>query len=176
MTDDELDALLTPLPPVPIAPAARAAALEVSTSALRRPRSWLRKWAAVAAGFALGVTVGWVAKPSPATPAPAPMVQQTEKREPMPSPNPAETVPPVPAVALNADTLEMQAEIADAATAAKLYRQAGDLYLKDSDIASAARCYRLHLTEAGREACTPSKDDSWLLLSMKSSVLKEIAQ
>ena len=54
------------------------------------------------------------------------------------------------------------------ATAAALYRQAGDRYLADrNDSPQAARCYRLFLLRAGPDARKVSADDSWLLIALK---------
>ena len=82
---------------------------------------------------------------------------------------------PTPDAPLTAAKLELNAELQDdAATAAKLYRQAGDRYLADEqDYANAARCYRLFLARGGDPALAPEPGDSWLLTSLKNAAFKE---
>ena len=80
---------------------------------------------------------------------------------------------PLASRAVNLDKLETEAELADPPTAARLYRQIADLYLKQIDIPAATRCYRLHLNQAGPAALEAADGDSWLLLSLKSSTRQE---
>ncbi len=69
---------------------------------------------------------------------------------------------------------ELRAEQADdRAEAARLYRQAGNAFLRDQDYANATRCYRLYLARSGDTALSLDTDDSWLLVSLKNAAFKE---
>ena len=150
-----------------------------------RPVPLLRKWmrragklAAVAAVFAVGVGVGlWrapVERETVFAPAPPPEVVYVPVVLPVPVPGTSADSLPVPAAALTAARLELDAEQADAARAAALYRQAGDRYLTaEQDYANAARCYRLFLLRSGDTALSPEPGDSWLLTSLKNAAFKE---
>jgi hypothetical protein len=180
MTDDHLDQLLTP-PAMMDDAAARQRLLEATLLQLPRRWRWVRSLLNVMM-FGVGLAAGWLLKP-PAEPlyirqvieVPAAVIA-------VPTATETETVSPPPSVAEKADfqltaadldKLETAAEIADAPTAAKLYRRVADEYLARSDVSSAVRCYRLHLNEAGREGLVRTPDDSWLLVSLKSSTLEE---
>jgi hypothetical protein len=163
MTDD-LDEFLGPKPSTDDA-AAREAVLRRTARVVRR-RPWIRraKLLATAVGLvAAGGAVGWLVKPAPGRVTeyvvlPIGVV--------LPATEPA---PPPPTEYVSAEQIELQAEQAsDRATAAALYRQAGDRYLADrNDSPQAARCYRLFLMRAGPDARAVSADDSWLLIALK---------
>jgi hypothetical protein len=130
--------------------------------------------AGVALVFAVGGAAGWVLKPTPerevvTVTVVRPMPVAVVLPAPVPEP-PAPTDTPVsPAV------LELLAEQANTpAEAAKLYRSAGDRYLTDAgDYEQAVRCYRLYFRHAGDAGASVSAGDSWLLMSLKSSIRKE---
>jgi len=157
-------------------PAVEPAALLAATTAILRRGVFLRrcgKLAGVLLVFAGGGAAGWMLKPTlehevvtvtVTEPIPIAVVVPLRPAE----PEPADT-PPSPG------TLELLAEQAGTpAEAAKLYRAAGDRYLTDGgDYEQAVRCYRLYFRHAGDDAATVSTDDSWLLMSLKSSKRKE---
>jgi hypothetical protein len=164
MTDDDLDALLTPHD-VPPDATTREAIFARSARQLRRPR-W-RGIAKAAAVLGVGVAIGWFAKPTPPAPPPERVIETVIERVPVPVevPSPAETLAEV-----TPDRLELEAEKAtEAAASARLFQQAGDAYLKASKIESAIRCYRQHLAEAGADGRAVRADDTWLLTSLKNS-------
>ena len=163
---DDLDALLGPKPAGDDA-AVREAVLRRTGRIIRR-RPWLRraKLLTAAAGLvAVGGVAGWLAKP---TPTPGPVTEYVAVPVPVVLP-PAETAPLMSAEYVTAEQTELQAEqAADRATAAALYREAGDRFLADrNDSPQAARCYRLFLMRAGPDALNVSADDSWLLIALK---------
>jgi hypothetical protein len=57
--------------------------------------------------------------------------------------------------------------------AAGLYRQAGDLYLADSEPAEAVRCYGNALAAGKTQDLEVSPEDSWLLMVIKQARKKE---
>jgi hypothetical protein len=58
---------------------------------------------------------------------------------------------------------------------AKLFREAGDLYLREEgNYQAALRCYRNFLDEASPSDLTPSNSDTWLLNSLKEDRLTEV--
>jgi hypothetical protein len=126
----------------------------------------LTKAVAVVAVFAAGVSVGWVAKPTPTS-----VVERELIPVPVPLLLPAEEPQSVgPVAELSPARLELEAEKAtDRPASAKLYRQAGDAYLARTEIESAVRCYRNHLAEAGADGLGVAADDSWLLTSIKNA-------
>lgn len=174
MTDD-LDALLAPRP-APADPAAKEALFRRTARTL----AWRRRLRRAAAGglvglvFAAGGGLGWSAKPAPPPapppPEPVPVVVPVPIPVPVPAGGSPGEVPPLTAAAL-----ELEAEKAtDRATSARLYRLAGDKYLAElNDIPAAARCYTLHLAEAGPTGLAVAADDSWLLIRMKTSRERE---
>jgi hypothetical protein len=176
MAGDDLDDLLGPKPG-PDDASLREAILRRTTRVISF-RRWVRRAklaAAAAVLLAAGGVAGWFGKP---TPAPTPPEREFVA---VPVPvvlPPAEPEPPPPAEHVTAERLELQAEqAADRATAAALYRQAGDRFLADrSDSAQAARCYRLFLMRAGRDALAVSPDDSWLLIALKLDKKKEASR
>jgi hypothetical protein len=177
MTDPELEDLLTPRAGQS-APALRDELLRRTERALTRA-GWLRfgaKVAAVAAIFLVGGLVGWLARPERVVevagaertvqvPVVVPLFL-TRGGDASDSAGPTEPV--------SATATELRAEQADdQAEAAKLYRAAGDTFLRDQDYANATRCYRLFLTRAGDTGLAPARDDSWLLTSLKNAAFKE---
>ena len=169
MTDDELDALLTPK--APTANDALREAIFATTLPLRRPRRIGKYFIAVGL-FAVGIAVGWFAKP---TPPPERVVETVTVLEKVSEPVPAEVPSPSePLVEFAPERLELEAEKAtDPATSAKFYQRAGDAFLKASHVDSAIRCYRLYLAESGAEGRIVRLEDSWLLTSIKNSRKKE---
>jgi hypothetical protein len=160
---DDLDELLGPKPARDDA-AAREAVLR-RTARVIRLRPWVRRAKLLTAAVVLvaaGGVVGWLAKPTP-----GPVTEYVAVPVGVALP-PADPTPP-PAEYVTAEQIELEAEqAADRATAAALYRQAGDRYLADrNDSPQAARCYRLFLLRAGPDALTVSADDSWLLIALK---------
>ncbi len=179
---DDLAALLAPVD----APATGAA---LRDTILRRTQRRLlrRRWArrvvratGAATVFATGVGVGVWRAPVPAGPS-DPIVRPEVVVEVVTVPVPvlvpvaggSAEQPPTPDA--TAGRLELAAEQADdAATAATLYRQAGDRYLThEQDYTNAARCYRLFLARSGPSALSPAATDSWLLTSLKNAAFQE---
>ena len=169
---DDLADLLGPPPDGP-ADAALQDTIRRRTARLIRRRAWVRRGRlAVAAGLLLaaGGVAGWVARPTP-EPAP-PRTEYVTVPVPVAVP-PVEAPDPSAGQYVSAERLELRAEqAADRATAATLYRLAGDRYL-DRDPGQAARCYRLFLIHAGPTATAVAPDDSWLLMSLKTAHRKE---
>ena len=166
---EESDDLLPLLSPLAGSAAAPAALLAATTGILRR-RARVRgavKVGGVLLVFALGGVGGWVLKPTPEREVvTVPVAVAVPLRS--ADPEPTDTPP-------SAAALELLAEQAGTpAKAAKLYRAAGDRFLNDAgDYEQAVRCYRLYFRHAGNEARMVSADDSWLLMSLKTSELKE---
>jgi hypothetical protein len=173
---DDLADLLAPRPGGPSA-AARAAILRQTERGLAR-RWWLRRGtrtAFVASLVAAGGAVGWFAR-TPVADAPAsPAVEVVVVPVVVPiiQPPVADT-PSAPAPTLSASAVELLAEQADdALAAARLYRQAGDAFLREQDYPNATRCYRLFLARSGQAALALDPNDSWLLVSLKNAAYKE---
>jgi hypothetical protein len=183
MTDepDELDALLAP-PQVSDTPGLRDALLRRTQRRVAFGR-WARragKLAAVAAMFAVGIGVGmWQAPRERETvlvPTPVPQMEVVFVPVLVPVVSPSAEPQPAPDATRSAKVLELDAEQADEARAAVLYRQAGDAYLTaQQDYANAARCYQLFLARGGDKVLTPEPSDSWLLTSLKNAAFKEKA-
>ena len=176
---DELDELLAP-PQSSDTPGLRDALLRRTQRTLAFGR-WARragKLAAVAAVFAVGIGVGvWVAPRERETvlvPTPVPQVEMVFVPVVVPVLGASAEPQPAPDATRSAKALELDAEQADEARAAVLYRQAGDAYLTaEEDYANAARCYRLFLARGGDTALSPDPGDSWLLTSLKNAAFKE---
>jgi hypothetical protein len=175
-THDDLEDLLRPRPGTPD-PALRDALLLRTQRVLVRAR-WLHRAANVAAVAALlvvGIGVGLVLRPDRvvevagaerAVPVFVPFFLSVEVDGSRPPVSPE--LPPSATVA------ELQAEQADdQAEAAKLYRAAGDRFLRDEDYRNATRCYRLFLTRSGDDGLSLEPGDSWLLTSLKNAAFKE---
>jgi hypothetical protein len=167
---DDLDELLGPKPAGDDA-AVREAVLR-QTARVIRLRPWARRaklLAAAALLVAAGGVAGWFSKPTP-----GPVTEYVVLPVGVALP-PAEPTPPPTAEYVTVEQIELQAEqAADRATAAALYRQAGDRYLADrNDSPPAARCYRLFLMRAGPDALTVSAEDSWLLIALKQDQRRE---
>lgn len=169
MTDD-LDELLGPRPAGDDA-AAREAVLR-RTARVIRLRPCIRRSKLLTAAMVLvatGGVAGWLIKPAPGL-----VTEYVAVPVAVVLP-PADPTPPPPAEYVTAEQIELEAEqAADRATAAALYRQAGDRFLADrNDSPQAARCYRLFLMRAGPDALTVSADDSWLLIALKQDQRRE---
>jgi hypothetical protein len=170
MTDDEL---LTPKPTAPNE--ALKEALLARTARRVRLRAWRRR--AMIAGvcalfFALGLATTRL------RPAPAPRVVYIEV--PVEVKVPAEVIPPAadaPGSPSPAE-LELAAEqLDDRPAAARRFREAGDLYLRDrGDYRAALRCYRNFLDEADPAERAVGPDDTWLLSSLKRAREQESTQ
>jgi hypothetical protein len=172
MTDD-LDDLLSPRP-ADTSAGVREAVFRLTERRLafaRRVR-WCVRATGVAAVFAVGSGVGWMAKPENVSPVPEPPgIVIVPIAVPVPV---SESAGPVAARPRTARELELLAEQSDdAAEVAKLYRFAGDGHLESQDYANAARCYRLFLARAGDTALSPERGDTWLLTSLKNAAYKE---
>jgi hypothetical protein len=176
---DELDELLAPQQ-TSDTPGLRTALLRQTQRRLSLGR-WARragKLAAVAAVFAVGVGVGIWRTPrereTVLVPTPVPQVEMVFVPVVVPVLSPSAEPQPAPDATRSAKVLELDAEQADEARAAALYRQAGDAYLSaEQDYANAARCYRLFLVRGGDTVLTPEPSDSWLLASLKNAAFKE---
>jgi hypothetical protein len=134
----------------------------------------------IAAVFLIGVGTGRLAQPTP-------------QQLPLEMPKPEVVFVPVPLVVpvvtptesgssgTQEITLQMsgsQAELRaeqedDPKSAAKLYKVAGDAFLREQNYPNASRCYRLYLVRAGDTALSLNPDDSWLLTSHKNAAFQE---
>jgi hypothetical protein len=184
MTDpnDDLADVLG-LQPAGPSPGLRETLLSRTERRLVRDR-WLRrgaKVATVAVLFLVGGAVGWFVR-SPVANTPGPPVREVVVAPvfiPVPVPTPGVYTPGSPeaiatAPPLSASEAELRAEQADRpAEVARLYRAAGDSFLRQQDYANATRCYRLYLLRAGDSGLTLEADDSWLLVSLKNAAFKE---
>jgi hypothetical protein len=183
MTDpaDDLSEVLAPQPGAS-SPALRDALLRATERRLVRGR-WARRLtrvAAVAAVFFVGGAAGWLARPerqrvvevagetrTVAVPVPVPVLVPQPGVDTLGSPG-------TPGTLLAAGEAELRAEQAnEPAEAAKLYRAAGDAFLRDQDYTNATRCYHLYLARGGDSALSVNRDDSWLLTSLKNAAFKE---
>jgi hypothetical protein len=172
MTDDEL---LGPRPSPPNE-ALRAELLRRTSGRVRLAR-WVRRAGAAAvclAFFAAGVGTAFL------RPVPEPQVVHVELPKPpvANTPGPSPPAPPAVARSLSPSELELQAEQAPVpAESARLFREAGDRYLRDyADYRAALRCYRNYLDEADPEARAALPDDTWLLTSLKRARAQENTQ
>src|SRR5262245_28014722 len=182
MTDptDDLADVLGPRPGNP-SPALRESLLRQTERQLLRDR-WLRRGAAaaaVAAVFLAGGAAGWFirAPRAPVADAPgSPVPEVVVVPVVVPLRAPVADAPGSPGTAqpLSPSEAELRAEQADdPGEAAKLYRVAGDLFLRREDYANATRCYRLFLARGGVAALALEATDSWLLVSLKNAAFKE---
>lgn len=170
---DDLSDLLSPKPGAE-SPALRDELFRRTARALRT-RRWARSAAKGAVAAALLVGAFALGRSSaPRAPDVVPAVLHTEfVAVPVPVPVLPESPEPPPPVR-TARALELDAELADGMASARLYREAGDVFLRaESDYANAARCYRLFLARAGDAGRTLETDDSWLLVSLKNAAFKE---
>jgi hypothetical protein len=174
---DDLADVLAPRPGQP-SPELRERLFRATERRLARDR-WLRRGTratAVAAVFLLGGFAGWLVRPERER-----VIEVAGDAVAVPVVVPIVLNPDVPATGstgtqLVAAQAELRAEQADdRAEAAKLYRQAGDAFLRDQDYANATRCYRLYLARGGDTALSLATDDSWLLISLKNAAFKEKA-
>lgn len=171
---DDLDELLTP--PSTLTRAGLSDDLLLRTERRLKRDRWLQRGmrtSLFASIFAIGGLFGWLAR-TPAANAPgSPETAIEIVAVPVIVPVPETPMVDAPRL-LSANEVEMQAELADdRASAADLYRQAGDAFLREQDYANATRCYRLYLSRAGDSALALETHDSWLLVSLKNSAYKE---
>ncbi|MGL4424144.1 MAG: hypothetical protein ACRCZF_26045 [Gemmataceae bacterium] len=164
---DDLEQWLAPPGGLPPANIEAILTATVPLLPVSRPRTSLRTAALVGGALAAGVLAGWFGKPTP-EPTTVEIRVEIPVRVEVPVPGTAAEfvaaeAPPTP------EQLELTAEQTDEAAArAALYRQAGDLFLDQSDINGALRCYRLHLTIGGAAVRSATPTDPWLLRRMKS--------
>lgn len=149
----------------------RAGILVETERRLTRDRMLRRglRLAAVAGVFAVGAFAGWAARPVP-----EPERVQVTVTVPVPV---HESLPSVPvSLPLSAHDAELRAELQDdPSAAARLYREAGDVFLREQNYPNATRCYRLFLQRGGEAVLALESNDSWLLVSLKNSAFKEKA-
>ncbi len=177
-SDDELAELLGP-PAEHVSPALHHALLR-QTERVVQQRLWVRRIIqaiAVASVFMLGSGFGWWARsgnrPELATVDQQPMLIPIVVLVPVPG-EPAISAPLPKPPPISATQIELRAELADdPAEVARLYRTAGDAFLRDQDYRNATRCYQLFLTQAGDSALLLTPTDSWLLTSLKNAAYKE---
>lgn len=170
---DDLADVLAPHPANPN-PALRAELLRRTERRLAWVR-WGRRGAAfavLAAVFLAGGTAGWVARPA-AGPGPGPDVRVIPVPVGVPVLVPESAAPQPGEAFVSAAAAEVRAEQTDGDEAARLYRTAGDAFLREEDYVNATRCYRLFLTRAGDGGLSPEPADTWLLTSLKNAAYKE---
>jgi hypothetical protein len=179
--NDDLGDILTPQPGRPLTDL-REKLLRQTEARLVHQR-WARRYlrsGVVAAVFVLGASTGWLVRP---------VLLPGLKDIPQPEIVFVPVVVPVPVIVapesestgtkeiskqLVGSQTELQAEQEDDPTAAaKLYKTAGDLYLRDENYSNATRCYRLYIVRAGDAALSIGPDDSWLLTSLKNAAFQE---
>jgi hypothetical protein len=128
---------------------------------------------AMASIFAAGGLAGWLARPERERTIELPGAVHTVV-VPVPLPVPERSHNVLAASPTSASTAELAAEQQDDPNAAaKLYREAGDAFLRDQDYPNATRCYRLYLARAGEAALALETNDSWLLVSLKNAAFRE---
>lgn len=175
---DDLNEILAPTQGQPRT-GLREALLRQTETRLARQR-WVRKsvrTAVVGVVFLLGGLTGWLVKPSPlietATQPPEAVLVPVI----VPLPIPIESVSSGTqqiAQQLSGSEAELQAEqVDDLKEAAKLYKLAGDAFLREQDYPNSSRCYRLFLVRGGDAALSLNPDDSWLLTSLKNAAFQE---
>jgi hypothetical protein len=158
---DPCDDLLS-VRPLPENTVLRQALLARTTTLLRRRR--LRRWARTAALAACGA-LGLLTLQRERTPAPALPVARRP-------PQPAPPVAP-PEAAPTALALEWQA-LDKPGPQPRLYRQAGDRYLReDADVESALRCYGQALNQGTADDLRIAPEDNWLLIAIKDARQRE---
>jgi hypothetical protein len=170
---DDLAPLLDPRP-VTDSPALCDLLLRQTERYLTRTR-WVGRGmrAALVAGiFAAGGVAGWLSR-TPSPPASVHEYVTIPVAVPILVPAGVESgdalvAPPT------ASSAELQAEQQDDPVAqGRLYRQAGDAFLRQQDYSNATRCYRLYLARAGAGALELDSADSWLLVSLKNAAFRE---
>jgi hypothetical protein len=143
----------------------KAAIREQTTRVLRRRRR-LRQLGFVgmaAACYAAGLATMWTLLPRPTATVDSPTQPLVIADSRNPSP-PDEKTPVRP------DLYEFQAQTAPPAERAAQLREAGDLYLEQSnDYANALRCYTQAFDAADPQALEYSPDDNWLVMGIKNT-------
>jgi hypothetical protein len=179
--NDDLDEILAPRQGQPSTELREELLRQIETRLVRQ--RWLRgcgRMGAIASIFLGGALTGWMVRPTPhhetvivtqpevvfiPVPVAIPVIT--------PSENVSSGAPEI-AQKLSGPQTEMQAELADdPKAAARLYKLAGDAFLRDQDYSNASRCYRLYLVRAGDTALSLEPDDSWLLTSLKNAAFQE---
>ncbi|HZU38658.1 MAG TPA: hypothetical protein VFA18_22215 [Gemmataceae bacterium] len=144
--------------------------LLVQTTGVVRRRRYVRRAglvATLAACYLAGMlTMRWTA-PGP----PPPEVAKLEPKQ--LTPKAAER--PSTHARTEETAVAMEYRALDSSTGrAALYRQAGDRYEQNGDMASAVRCYRNAVKEDSASNLTISADDDWLLMALKEAKRKEM--
>jgi negative regulator of sigma E activity len=169
---EPLDDFLQHPPSAPMAAQQRDALFRKTASMLPKPR-W-RRWpvaAAVAAAVLLALVSLWRATREPNIEPVDPPPHTEQKVEP-------KSEPPKPAVVV-APTHPREVEWSafdaeDDHTRARLYFQAGNLYLsRDNDVDSALRCYHQALRYGDAAEREIDTNDNWLVLALKHDFHKE---
>jgi hypothetical protein len=163
---DPLDGMLRPPSPPDTEELRRTVYAQTRRVFHRRRR--LRQCAytiALAASFAAGLLVMRVVAPTTAPPSPNEIVEKREAPPPAEKPTAAEPVAP-------ALVREWQAFNSDDRRA-ELYLRAGEMYLKESDLVSALRCYANSLDNGTERDRNISADDDFLLMAIKNARQKE---
>jgi hypothetical protein len=169
MTDDEV---LTPKPATGNDPL-KSTLLERTSGRIRFDRRvrLVGRVGICVACFVAGLSVAFL------RPVPEPTTIYVQVPVPVP---PVADAPGSPAVVrvLSPAQIELEAEkTLVKAEAARRFREAGDLYLRDyADYRAALRCYRNFLDEADPADRRITPDDTWLLTSLKRAREQESAQ
>jgi hypothetical protein len=174
---DDLEELLAPRPSTS-SPSLRDALLRQTERrhALGRRLRLAVRSGAIAGVLAVGGVAGWLSRGPDSSPGRAEAVVEVI---PVPVlvpvlPRQADDASGSPAPPPSASAAELRAEQEDdPRVAARLYRQAGDAFLRDQDYPNATRCYRLYMTRAGDAGLALDSEDTWLLVSLKNAAFKE---
>jgi len=174
--DDAVESFLQSRPPVAQNASLEEQLLAQTTRVLRRRRVLRRaRMATIFAGvFLAGAASAWLVKPAPMPPEPADQPSHA-------APAVKEDAPPQSAKdngkpAASAWAEEWRAFDARA-DRTRLFREAGDRYLAESqDVEAALRCYTQALDAGGDDALAVAPQDSWLLIALKDARRKEKAR
>ncbi len=161
---DDLAERLAPRPAAANEPTPQSLFAQTFPVLRRRVRlRWLGRVSALAICLAVGYGLGLASAPTKIV-----VVEVSSPSASIPE-TPAQPSAPPPVPEPSAAQLEMQAELSDISEeVARLYREAGDKYLKvERDYPRATRCYRMHLQALNRPAPELRPDDTWLLASLK---------
>lgn len=175
--NDDLGEMLAPRPGE--APAGLRDRLLRQTQSRLQRQVWVRRGLRVglaAAIFLAGGLTGWLVHQTPANesvPQPEKVFVAVPVAVPLIVESGSSAVPEMPQP-LSGSQTELRAEQEDdPASAARLYRTAGDAFLREQDYANATRCYRIYLVRGGDAALSLAADDSWLLISLKNAAFQE---
>jgi hypothetical protein len=177
--NDDLGDILAPQPGRPLTDLREKLLRQTEARLIRQrlARRYVRS-GLVAAVFILGASTGWLLRPlllPELKDIPQPEIVLVPVFVPVPTtPEGESTGTKEITQQLSGSQRELQAEQEDdPLAAAKLYRVAGDAYLRDENYSNATRCYRLYLVRAGDAALSIGPDDSWLLTSLKNAAFQE---